>query len=163
MHKTKYTIIIIALVMVTITGIVLAGIIFSDRQNYSQKVVVEGDGILDKPLHFSPPNLAPGESTVCKINLVSRSSGDFHILLDYVGLEEGNLNEFVRVTVCCDTWSEVYGLSDLVAGQKVEFDTRCVADEIKTITIEYSIPSSVGNEAQGKVTSFEVLLSAKLF
>ena len=163
MNKTSYKIIIIALAIVTLTGVVLTGVIYNDRLNYEENVVIESDGVQQKPLCFSPPKLFPGETSVCKINLVSRSSGDFHILLDYVGLEEGLLNEFVRVTVCCDNWSGSYNLSDLVAGERVEFDANCIAGQTKAVTIEYSIPSYVGNEAQGKSTSFEVLLSASLF
>lgn len=162
LSKKMYQIIIFILAFVTIAGVVIAGVIYNERQNWEETVYLDENGVQNQSLSFSTPNLLPGESSVCKINIVSRANGNFHFLLDYVGLDEGTLNEFVRVVVCCDKWSEEYYLSDLVAGEKVEFDAECVEGQVKTVTIEYSIPSSVGNEAQGKKTSFDLSLSATL-
>ena len=155
-------IIIFALAFLTITGVVMAGVTYNERQNWEKTVYVDENGVQNQALNFSSLNLVPGESSVCKINIVSRASGDFHFLLEYVGLDEGTLNEFVRVAVCCDNWSKEYNLSDLVAGEKVEFDAECEEGQVKTVTIEYSIPSSVGNEAQGKRAAFDLSLSLTL-
>lgn len=162
LSKKMCQIIIFALAILTIAGIVITGVIYSERQNWEETVIVEENGVKKQSLNFSTPNLVPGESSVCKINIVSRASGGFHFILDYVGLDEGTLNEFVRVTVCCDNWSGEYNLSDLVAGEKVEFDVHCEEGQVKTVVIEYFIPSSVGNEAQGKEASFDLSLSATL-
>lgn len=162
MGKKGYQIIVLILALVTLTGVVLTGVIYTDRQNFEQTVVVDTNGVTQQNLSFSPPKIFPGETSVCKINLASRASGDFKILLDYVGLEGGTLNEFVRVAVCCEEWSDEYALSDLVAGKKVEFVTKCVAGQQKTVTLSYFIPSSVGNEAQGKEAKFDVFLTMSL-
>ena len=162
MGKRLYQIAILTLALVVVAGVVISGVILNDRINFEETVVIEQDGIQNKTLSFTPQKLFPGEISVCKLNIVSRANGDFEFLLDYVGLNEGTLNEFVQVAVCCDNQIGEYTLSDLITGSGVTFVATCKEGENKTVTVTYSIPSNVGNEAQGLQTNFETKLSIKM-
>jgi hypothetical protein len=161
-RKTLINLLIILSVLfaVTLTGILLY--IADANNDFSDKMVIRSNGITEKVFEVTDLSLIPTESKDYEIELVSVLECEFIITLDYIQTTDGGLGEFVDVIIKVS--DEVYyegKLDDLFNTDSVLLKLYFESSETKTILITYKMDESVGNEAKGTFSDFEIKLIAK--
>ena len=131
----------------------------SAHDEFTQNIVIESDGQISKVLEFSKLNLKPGDSCQYTVNLVCKAEGNYNITLEFKD-KGGAMKQYVDAKVVLDnkTIAE-QGLDELFETQSFKTEGVLTADEPAKLVISYEIPLSVGNEAQGAVADFDIVVT----
>lgn len=158
--KRKY-LLTIALVAVIIFGIVLVILQRCDNGNELIKdVVLREDGVTKEELKFYADGLHPGEDRDYTLVISVKVSGTYGIDFSFNEVKDGGLCEFIVVTISCEEDIKEYTLDELFNGQTVGFTIDISEDAPAEIHVVFTMPSYVGNEAQGAESEFTALLTA---
>lgn len=131
----------------------------SAHDEFTQNIEIETEGQTSKVLEFSKLNLKPGDKCQYTINLVCELEGDYKIILEFKD-RGGELKKFVNVSVDLQGKNLAsQGLDQIFGAQKIETQATLTADEPEKLLIGYELPLTVGNEAQGAVADFEVIVT----
>lgn len=151
-----------SIVMIGFAGYFLYFII-DTSDDFSEKVVIRNEGIVEEVLEVSNLSLIPGESKEYEVELVSIHEGKFFVILDYNQTENGGLEDYVDVVIMLDGGVLFKGkLSELFNDDfVVECKTIFVANQPQVLTITYTMDLSVGNEAKNTSSTFEIALRIK--
>ena len=138
-------------------------VIIDTRDDFSEKVVIRNEGMVEEVLEVSNLSLIPGESKDYEIELVSIHDGNFILTLDYNQTENGGLGDHVDVVIMLDGGVLFKGkLSELFNDDFViECKTIFVSDQSQLLTITYTMDLGVGNEAKNTFSTFEIALKIK--
>ena len=138
-------------------------VIIDTKDDFSEKVVIRNEGMVEEVIEVSNLSLIPSESKEYEIELVSTLDGDFFVILDYNQTEDGGLGDHVDVVIMLDGGVLFKGkLSELFEDDFVtEIKTIFVANQSQLITITYSMDTAVGNEAKNTFSTFEITLTIK--
>lgn len=132
------------------------------QNDFSKEITVEINGTTTSLLKIGELNLKPGEDCEYNVNLKSKATGDYKISLDFTEITYSELKNFINVEIIVRD-DEIYTktLSELLDGEEnTEFICSLKGDVATRIHIRYYMPQEVGNEAQGKVADFNVVLTA---
>lgn len=151
-----------SIVMIGFAGYFLY-VIIDTSDDFSEKVVIRNEGIVEEVLEVSNLSLIPGESKEYEVELVSIHEGNFFVVLDYNQTENGGLGDHVDVLIKLEGKVLYEGkLSDLFNDDFVtEYKTTFVANQSQLISITYTMDVLVGNEAKNTFSTFEIALTIK--
>ena len=108
-------------------------------------------------------HLLPTETKEYTVQLVCEASGSYYIYVSYIETNDGGMKHFVDVRIKKGDDTVYEGkLDELLDTEKiVEFEGVIEADDPIPITVYYTMPGTVGNEAQGTSASFNLNLKIK--
>ena len=126
---------------------------------------IDGEEIVEVKISENEPGvvkfeglgLSPGERCEYSVKLNSSVIDTASVSFDFTEIGDSLMKDYVYVTVEADG-EEIYRalLSDCLLGEKIIFDYKKLTEEFKII---YSMPESVGNEAQNTEAHFELLIT----
>ena len=152
--KLKYIIIIISIVL-TLTGVVIFGVL-KNNDNLDKTTVVKLNGEISKTLKAEVKGLYPGKTEEYKILLEGSDAEEFFITLKFFGDDGGKLKDHVDVGIVTDNVSVEKPLSELLDGELIS-----LGQGLTEIKILYTMPIDTGDEIQGESVSFKIELNAK--
>ncbi len=138
-----------------IGGAVLTGLLLADDETV-KNVTLEKDGETLTNLSFSVSDIHPSESRAYSVVLHGGESESLLVTLTFDDVS-GALADFVEIDVKCDGF-ELHSALRNAEGQEYRFG--CAFSKTFTITVTYSIPAQVGNEAMGEQADFCLRLQA---
>lgn len=145
------------LIAVMVLGALLLAVLW--RSNDEYRVDLKEDGITREELSFSVSGLKPGDTKGYEIEINAPVGGDFRFTLSFLG-EPSLLGQFITVEVAHLEISERCALPALLGGEKIRF--ACNLNEGKTtLKVNYTLSLDAGNEVQGKVADFSIVLFAE--
>ncbi len=153
-NKLKFILIIISIIL-TLTGVVLFTTIH-DNNELKENTVIEIDGATTKTLKAKIDRLYPGKTEDYVISFTGDNIKDYLITLDFNGDNDGTLKNFIEVKIKTNESSINKTLNELLEGDLISLGTG-----VTEITISYTMPIEVGNEAQGVSVVFYIELEAK--
>lgn len=124
----------------------------------ASKTTLKIDSASTKTLTAEIKDIYPGESGEYEINLTGDGASAYIVKLDFKKRGDGTLGKYLTVTISTGSVTVEKSLEELFEGAEVELGANA-----EKITIKYSMPLDVGNEAQGAKTSFylDVIASTK--
>ena len=159
MKKRSINMLIVGLLLLGLFAVVLIVFIEDTHDKFEENITVMRDGVTEEVISVENLRLVPTQKTEYTVNLVCAASGDFHVSLDFAEKTDGGMRDFVEVLIKYgDTVAYSGGLSALLLDKVVEFDGTLYSDKPLPITINYSMPHEVGNEAQGTYEDFIICL-----
>ena len=121
-----------------------------------REVVVNGDET-HEVLEVADLKLIPSESKEYRIEITSHSTNEYSVTLDFVETNDGGMKEFVDVRLELDGQVLYEGkLMDLFGDFTIDFNVFLKAKEASTVSIVYSMDSTVGNEAKKTFSDFNI-------
>lgn len=155
-------ILILTLCVYVLIGIAFFFYIRTVQNDFPKEITVEVNGTTTSLLKIGEFNLKPGEDREYVVNLKSKVSGDYKINLDFTEITYSELKRFINVEIIVrDDESYYRTLSELLdSEEKIEFMSSLKWDMATRILIRFHMPIEVGNEAQGTVADFNVVLTA---
>ena len=160
MKNRSINMLIVALILIAAFAVVLIFFIENAHQKFEGGITVKADGVTESIIPVRDLQLNPTDQKQYEINLVCEASGDYYVSLDFEQTENGGMNPYVNVAVKSDG-TEVFSgkLTELLDDDKIiQFEGRLYATEPLVITVIYEMPETVGNEAQGTYTDFDIHL-----
>ena len=158
MKNRSINLLIVSLLLIAAMAVTLIVFLEKAKEDFPKNITVDGDGVTESILPVRDLSLNPTESKEYSVNLVCAASGTYVITLDYVEKVDGGMKSFVDVSVTCGDLLLYSGsLSDLLDTDTVlEMEGELKADDPLTLTFRYEMPKSVGNEAQGTYSDFDI-------
>ncbi|MBO5889289.1 MAG: hypothetical protein J6Q58_04030 [Clostridia bacterium] len=153
-NKLKFILIIISIIL-TLTGVVLFATI-QDNNELKENTVIEIDEATTKTLKAEIDGLYPGKTEEYVISFTGDNIKDYLITLDFNGDNDGTLKNFIEVEIKTNESSINKTLNELLEGNLISLGTG-----VTEITISYTMPIEVGNEAQGVSVVFYIELEVK--
>lgn len=153
-NKLKYIIIIISIVL-TLTGVVILGIL-QNNNNLKDKTVVEINGETSKTLKAEIKGLYPGKTEEYTILFEGDSAEEYIITLNFFDDNGGDLKNYILVRIETNNSSIEKPLNELLDGDLVS-----LGQGVAEIKILYTMPIDTGDEAQGASVVFYVELNAR--
>lgn len=160
---SKY--IVVAVLMLSLLG---GGILFAVLRDPAQKggdITISGNGEgevrIDKTetqIRVDFSDFAPGMQVQYVLHLNrENASAPESVLLRCFDADDGDLAQYLILTVKTETVEEQKPLTDWLAATA----PFSLPKETETVTLIYSMPSTVGNEAQGATSVFYLSLTAE--
>lgn len=124
----------------------------------SSKTTLKIDSAATKTLTAEISGVSPGDSREYEINLAGDEASAYVVKLDFRKRGDGTLGKYLYVTVSTESVTVEKSLEELFDDGQVELGKNA-----EKITIRYSMPLDVGNEAQGANVFFylDVIASAE--
>lgn len=154
-NRLKYVIIIISIVL-TLTGVVILGLL-QNNNNLEENTVIEVNGETSKTLKAEIKGLYPGKTEEYTILLKGDSTEEYSITLNFFDDNGGELKKYIVVRIETNNNSIEKSLEELLEGELIS-----LGQGVTEITILYTMPIDVGDEAQGASIVFYVELNAKM-
>lgn len=165
MKTRNVSIIIVALLVLVMMAVMLIVLIEKAHEDFPKDITVDSDGEIESILPVRDLRLNPTESKGYNVNLFCLASGSYYVFLDYQEKEDGGMKEFVDVTVTCGDLTVYSGtLAELLDGDMIlefEGELRSKDKPPLVLSFEYEMPGSVGNEAQGTYSDFDIEIKIK--
>lgn len=153
-NKLKYILIIISII-ITLTGVVLLGAM-QNNNILKENTVIKLDGETSKTLKAEIKGLYPGKTEDYVISFTGDDAENYFISLDFNNGNDGNLKNYIEVEIATNDSTIEKSLNELLEGDLVSLGSG-----VTEITISYTMPIDVGNEAQGESVVFYIELEAK--
>jgi hypothetical protein len=103
-------------------------------------------------------NLAPGNSVQQDVPLKTSAEGTYTVSFDFSKGETDALAPYVDVTLVCGEISLEKSLTELLGKEFFSFEYYLSSDPVNAV-ITFSVPSTVGNEAQGATADVSISVS----
>ena len=135
----------------------------SAQSDYRDEATIEINGTTTKTLKVNFPAFKPGEHYDYAVNLKCKAEGEYNVELEFSQTLDGGLKDYLSVEITCgdETYRNTLGVM-LDGEEKPRFSRSLSADAVTKILFRFYMPVEVGNEAQGKVADFNVILTASI-
>lgn len=147
-------------VATAVLSVLFAGMmiyVFVLRDSVLDEVVVERDGVTEIELVVDDLQLTPGAVKTYDVVLKSKDKGDYILDIFYNETVDGGMKDFVDVQIIyADEVIYDGTLTDLIGGREVMHPLTMERGMIYELTFVYSMPDTIGNEAQKTTTSFDI-------
>ncbi len=163
MKSKSISILSVAIGLLGIIAVMLIVFVEQAHDDFEKGITVSAEGVTTETLEVRDLTLNPTETREYEVNLTCPASGSFDISLVFEEVIDGGMKQFVDVTVSLGD-TEVYRgrLSELIAsGTAVSFEGELLAEEPLVLSVSYTMPRDVGNEAQGTYAEFDVHLTVE--
>lgn len=121
----------------------------------SGAITLSPDEEPSRELSVTLSDFVPGRTQSTDITLAAANGESFVITLAFTREEESPLADFLTVTISVgDKTIETATLAAYLDGKTIAFDYVATKDE--TLTISYTMPETVGDEAQGATADFRL-------
>jgi len=107
-------------------------------------------------LHFDGIGIKPGETYEYDVKLKPDVEGDFRVTLKFEVKKSTGLEQYMKFGVDLDKNSTVFedSFKEVLRKEEVAFDVVLTSHETTIITLVFSMPKDVENEAMGKTIDF---------
>lgn len=152
MSKKLKVFLIILSVAMAITGAIIA--VNLGRDNVlAANTTLAVEGKTTRSWKVAINDLYPGKSQSYTINFTGKAQ-TYLVSLSFRKGEDSSLNEFITVNIDSDGVAVEKRLSELIDGTAIECNQTT-----DKITITYTMPTAIGNEAQGTAAKFYIDLT----
>lgn len=119
---------------------------------------IDLNGEINEVIEVDELALKPGTDVTYNVNVHCKETNDYILSLDFVEYGSGTLDDFLDVTVKLDgSVIKQTKLSDLISGrQTISLNRNYTIGTTLQFEITYSMPLTVGNEAQGATCDFDM-------
>jgi hypothetical protein len=100
--------------------------------------------------------LAPGESMQTLVPLACPAEGNYAVTMVFSKGETDTLSQYINVSLTCGEISFSKTLTELFGDNTIQFDYYLTTTETVQANLNFAIPSSVGNEAQGATADVKI-------
>lgn len=161
MKKRSIYILIASLLMLGIMAVMLIVFLGKAKEDFPDSITVSENGVTESVMTVRDLKLNPTESKEYSINLVCEASGSYYVTLDYEEKADGGMKPFVDVTVKLDGQVIYEGqlLSLLDGDELIGFEAELHRKNPVKISVVYTMPYEVGNEAQGTYSDFDIIIT----
>ncbi len=162
MTKKACYILIIALIVVTMVGIVIGvcNDISEDKLSKQKTIVLNEQTQTEMEVNLS--GICPSMTVSYKINLKANKGDSFDITMDFEKTDTDSLAPFVDVEIRLkDESLDSAKLSEYLEGRQITFPAKFDSDAEIDIEIVYSMGLDVGDEAQNTTADFNIVLFAE--
>ena len=158
MKNRSVNILIVALLLLAALSVTIIVFLNDAHEKFPESITVSEDGVTEKIGKVRDLKLIPTASKEYSVDFFCAASGEYEFEIEYDEIEDGGMKSFVDVTVCLDGKAVYEGpLRELLDTDKVvEFDGTLEEEDPLPVTIRYTMPHYVGNEAQGTTADFNV-------
>ncbi len=165
MSKRNIAILSVAMILLTLTAIMLMFLIDRAHENFDDDVTVTVNEVTTSSVPVRNLYLTPGDKKEYKVNVLCDASGHYNLYLDYREEHDGGMKPFVNVEIWCEGIEEIVyegPLTDLLDGEEIiTLDGDLNSRDPLEIKIYYEMPLTTGNEAKGTSADFNIILSIK--
>lgn len=160
-RKLAYALIIILSVII-VGGIVLGVFVLTSQDEFTKNITLGEDGSVSEEINVSLVGFYPGHSVEYTINFGSSAAFGYDASISFEADGDCSLAEYIVVDMTLNGQSLNDGtLKDFIDGQDTVFSLENLNDGGAALVIKYTMPSEVGNEAQGTVANFNVVVTAQ--
>ena len=163
MTKRSFHILIVSFLLLALMAVVLMIFLAKAKEDFPKNITVSENGVTETLLPMRNLSLMPGESKEYTVNLICDATGSYYIYVDFDEKIDGGMKEFVDVYISANGELIYVGtLFDMLDNDTV-VETLGELDEEEPfeITIQYTMPQEIGNEAQGSYADFDVHVKIK--
>lgn len=153
--------ILIVIGILILVGVILTACFFFHPYGREDLVEINIEPGRRHAVEIRDLNLYPGKENVYSVLLYSDVEGTYKLKLAFEEIEEHSLKQYVYAAV------EVEGeilcealLADLFVEEGLTLSCDLKKKDAFLLTIRYSMPEEVGNEAQGAKAIFDLVLTA---
>lgn len=155
MNKTLKLVLIIVSVLTTCVGVTAWGVARpNDKLDKVTSITVDGD--TEKSLKAELYGFYPGNAQEYVVTLGGKNTDDYFVTVTFRDAKKGSLENFLTVEISSGEITVKKTLKELLGGEKVSLGRNA-----SRISIVYTMPEDVGNEAKGSQAVFFVDVSAK--
>ena len=154
MGKIK-SLLILACVVLSLIGVTTGIMVNDDNKKLAEETTVTLQSGKSESLSGELEGFYPTRKETYEVKV---SADDCSVSLEFANSDDGMLKDFINVTVKTKNGDVV--ASGLLADVLRRGEIR-LGENIGGIIVEYEMPIDVGNEAQGKTVSFDIILSAQ--
>ncbi len=160
--KKSISIFILGLGVLILTGLIMFVVITSLQNEFVRSIRLQAGGITQEKMEITGLNLKPGDMREYELNYSCSGGGKYDLTYVFKPTKTGGLEPYIVVEIENGDRKVTVPLSKLLeADNKIEF-TLYLDEKLKdTVFLRLKMPVEVGNEAQGTVTDFLVLMTAK--
>lgn len=159
----RRNVLILALIVFALIGLFFFFYVKSAQADYRDEATIELNGTTTKTLKVNFAAFKPGEHYEYAVNLKCKAEGDYNVELEFEQTLDGGLKDYLSVEIACGDETYRNTLSAMLdGGEKTRFGCSLSAEAVTKILFRFYMPVDVGNEAQGKVADFNVILTASI-
>ena len=139
-------------------------IAYNLSQSELQKTIsIKGDGVTTDRIEVRQLLLHPGETQEYTVTFKSELEGEFAISLDYCETRDGGMKPYVNAVISSGDRVLFNGALEtlLQKNRTVHFDAELNPKDPLTITLCYSMPENIGNEAQATFAEFDIIVTVE--
>ncbi len=157
-RKVGYILTLAAVVMAIIG--VLIWFNLKDDGSLEKRTTLTINGETTKTLKAEIGGINPGDTKEYTINIIGKAAPDYYFTLVFrkneeVETDRNTLGKYVNVTISTGSVTVRKNLEELFGGETIELGKKA-----QNITITYSMPLEIGNEAMGAEARFFIDVSA---
>ncbi len=161
MTKAVGNLILMSLIVLTVTGLVMALGVNDAQSGFTDKSTVVLEDGKDRELSVKLSGLVPASSASYAVKLVGTKDDFLNVHVTFNKHGRSDLAEFVKVEIKMD--GETIGsamLSEYLNGKSADFKCEFEKNDHQKIEIVYSMGIDVGDEAQNTEAEFGIVFSA---
>lgn len=167
--KKSMLCLLISVVLLSVVGVFLNAYLNLASETFKDEIKIElgGKGTQTEQVvnhKVEGLNLYPGAYKECKLVFDAAVDGEFVISLAFKETEVGTLREFINVEIACQNVKIEKSLLELFDEYSKTEKTQQVKVALKkgestTLSVRYVMPDTVGDEAQGATSKFNLVYS----
>lgn len=164
MKKITILILTLSITLMTALAVVLKLYIDTAHDEFRESIKfdsVEPGATVTETLNIEKLDLYPGSSCEYEIDLSCKAEGTYRITFNLEKGEKIGLEKYVSAQLSCGEEKYVMGLEEWFASDAKGFDLSLDANGKSKIIMSFSMPETVGNEAQGAEVAFEILITVE--
>lgn len=161
MTKKRTYVLLFTLVVMVIAGIAIGSMLLVRQNNFTKNITLSEDGIVEEEIKFSLEGMYPGKEAEYSIHIDKEGVEDFRFSLTFEASGNTDLAPYVDVALEVDGAVVSEGrLSELLLEEALGF-TLSGGKDASVLTICYTMPMEVGNEAQELTADFVLKIQAE--
>ncbi len=160
MRRRTRRILILALCVYALLGIILLLYVATAHKDYRKEIILVVDDTPTAVLDMSWLDINPGETFEYTVKLKCKAFGNYSLNFSFGENSRGGLEDFIDVEIKHEDISYKNSLKTLLDSDVIyTFDCYLNKNTATEISITYSMPENVGNDAQNSFSDFSVLLT----
>ena len=161
MKDKSYYMLIVAILLLATIALMLFLFVHQADEKFEDSIMVEEKGITETLIPVKDLVLTPGAKKDYHVKLICEASGVYFIHAEFIESYDGGMKEFVNVFVELNGERVYEGcLAELLDdGIVVSTEGELHAKEPIDFSFVYEMPVTVGNEAMGTCSEFDVKIS----
>ena len=161
-NKKEKILFIIISIAVTFSLLIIFIPFINNNTKKSSFSIESNEPIKNNTISISNLNLKPGLSKSSNIKFICKKSGNYYIDFDFSEKGIGDINQYVLLTIIKD--DEILFndyLNVLFDNNDFYIQDDFKKDDSMNLEFKFEMPEDVGNEAEGKMTNFDIKITIK--
>ncbi len=154
----------VAMILVTVVGIGIGIWSYTSHDAYINEKEITLSDQTSSTLEVHLGGITPGDKVDYTLHLNANRGDGFQVEMQFAGTGNTALAPYIDVEILLGTETVVSAsLADLLEGESASFSADFTNTKNVDVTVIYKMKTSVGNEAQGAIADFDVILNSKRF